>query len=131
MPEHADGLYTTDHGWPGGRGGGRVERSTASSATVPCARSCVRATTSGRSTRTRTTIEGLPVYQTIADIPGPVDIVSLYVPAAIGIGLLEAIAAKQPREVWINPGAESAALEARARALGLSPIYACSIVALG
>ena len=43
------------------------------------------------------TIEGLPVYQTIADIPGPVDIVSLYVPAAIGIGLLEAIAAKQPR----------------------------------
>ena len=42
------------------------------------------------------TIEGLPVYRTIADIPGPVDIVSLYVPAAIGIGLLEAIAAKQP-----------------------------------
>ena len=27
MPEHADGLYTTDHGWPGDRGGGRVERS--------------------------------------------------------------------------------------------------------
>ena len=77
------------------------------------------------------TIEGLPVYQTIADIPGPVDIVSLYVPAAIGLGLLEAIAAKQPGEVWINPGAESAALEARARELGLAPIYACSIVALG
>ena len=63
--------------------------------------------------------------------PGPVDIVSLYVPAAIGIGLLEAIAAKQPGEVWVNPGAESPALVARARALGLSPIYACSIVALG
>ena len=77
------------------------------------------------------TIEGLPVYPTIADVPGPVDIVSLYVPAAVGIGLLEAIAAKQPGEVWINPGAESAALEARAKALGLSPIYACSIVALG
>jgi predicted CoA-binding protein len=76
-------------------------------------------------------IEGLPVYQTIADIPGPVDIVSLYVPAAIGLELLEAIAAKQPGEVWINPGAESAVLEARARDLGLSPIYACSIVALG
>jgi predicted CoA-binding protein len=76
-------------------------------------------------------IEGLPAYKTITDIPGPVDIVSIYVPAAIGIGLLEGIAAKQPREVWINPGAESAALEARARTLGLSPIYACSIVALG
>ena len=77
------------------------------------------------------TIEGLPAYRTIADVPGPVDIVSMYVPATIGIDLLEAIAAKQPGEVWINPGAESAALEARARALGLSPIYACSIVALG
>ena len=77
------------------------------------------------------TIEGLAVYPTITDIPGPVDVVSLYVPAAIGIGLLDGIAAKQPRELWINPGAESPALEARARALGLSPIYACSIVALG
>jgi hypothetical protein len=47
------------------------------------------------------------VYRTIADVPGPIDIVSLYVPAAIGIGLLEAIAARQPGEVWINPGAES------------------------
>ena len=77
------------------------------------------------------TIEGLPAYRTVADVPGPVDIVSMYVPATIGIDLLEAIAAKQPGEVWINPGAESSALEARARALGLSPIYACSIVGLG
>jgi len=77
------------------------------------------------------TIEGLPVYPTIADVPGPVDVVSIYVPAHIGIRLLDAIAAKQPSEVWINPGAESAALVDRAKALGLSPILACSIVALG
>jgi predicted CoA-binding protein len=76
-------------------------------------------------------IEGLPAYPTITDVPGDVDIVSMYVPPAIGIGLLEAIAAKGPRELWINPGAESPTLEARARELGLSPIYACSIVALG
>jgi predicted CoA-binding protein len=76
-------------------------------------------------------IEGLPTYRTIADVPGPVDIVSMYVPAAVGIDLLDAIAAKRPGELWINPGAESSALEARARELGLSPIYACSIVALG
>lgn len=77
------------------------------------------------------TIEGLPAYRTIADVPGPVDIVSLYVPPSVGIGLLEAIAAKQPGELWVNPGAESSAFEARAKALGLSPIYACSIVGLG
>ncbi|MEO5821336.1 MAG: CoA-binding protein [Vicinamibacteraceae bacterium] len=77
------------------------------------------------------TIEGLTVFPTIAEVPGPIDIVSMYVPPDIGIGLLEAIAARHPGELWINPGAESAALEARARALGLTPIYACSIVALG
>jgi uncharacterized protein len=77
------------------------------------------------------TIEGLMVYPTIADVPGPVDVVSVYVPPHVGIGLLEDIAAKQPAEVWINPGAESPALVERARALGLSPILACSMIGLG
>ena len=77
------------------------------------------------------TIEGLTVYPTIADVPGPVDVVSVYVPAHIGIDLLDEIAAKQPGEVWINPGAESQALVERARALGLSPILACSMIGLG
>ena len=77
------------------------------------------------------TIEGLTVYPTIADVPGPVDVVSVYVPAHIGIDLLDDIAAKQPGEVWINPGAESQALVERARALGLSPILACSMIGLG
>ena len=40
------------------------------------------------------------------------------------------IAAKQPAEVWINPGAESPALVERARRLGLSPILACSMIGL-
>ncbi|MFL5337450.1 MAG: CoA-binding protein [Geminicoccaceae bacterium] len=77
------------------------------------------------------TIEGLAVYPTIDAVPGPVDIVSLYVPADIGIGLLEGIAARQPAEFWINPGADSPALVARAKALGLDPILACSIIAIG
>ncbi|PYR29680.1 MAG: CoA-binding protein, partial [Acidobacteria bacterium] len=34
-------------------------------------------------------------------------------------------------EVWLNPGAESGALIARARALKIQPIVACSIIALG
>ena len=76
------------------------------------------------------TIEGLTVYPTIADVPGPVDVVSIYVPAHIGIDLLDDIAAKQPAEVWINPGAESPALVERARTLGLSPILACSMIGL-
>jgi predicted CoA-binding protein len=76
-------------------------------------------------------VEGLRAYPTLDAIPGRVDIVSFYVPPEIGVDLLEAVAAKAPREFWVNPGAESAALLARAAALGLHPIQACSIVAIG
>ena len=40
-------------------------------------------------------------------------------------------ASKQIPEVWLNPGAESDALIARARSLSINPIVACSIVAVG
>jgi predicted CoA-binding protein len=76
-------------------------------------------------------VEGWPAYRSIADIPEPIDVVSLYVPPAVGETLIEAIAARRPAELWINPGAESPALLARARALGLDPILACSIVGIG
>ena len=45
--------------------------------------------------------------------------------------LLDAIKAKHPKELFINPGAESDALIARAEGLGLDPIQACSIVDSG
>jgi predicted CoA-binding protein len=77
------------------------------------------------------TIEGLDVYPTLDAVPGGVDRVSLYVPAAIGVTLLDAIKAKAPHELWVNPGAESDELIARAEALGLNPIQACSIVDIG
>ncbi len=78
-----------------------------------------------------TEIEGWPVYRRLADIPGPIDRVSLYVPPEVGVELLDEIAAARPGEVYVNPGAESAALVARAQALGLNVILACSILALG
>ena len=78
-----------------------------------------------------TEIEGLRVYRTITDVPGPIDMVTFYVPPAIGLRLIADVAAQCPREVWFNPGSESDELVARARALGLEPITACSIVAHG
>jgi uncharacterized protein len=77
------------------------------------------------------TVEGLATYPTLGDIPGPVDRVSMYVPPAVGITLLDAIKAKQPGELFVNPGAESDELIERATALGLDPIQACSIVDIG
>jgi uncharacterized protein len=74
-------------------------------------------------------IEGLPAYASVDALPGPVDRASLYVPPAVGIGLLEAISARGARELWINPGSGSPELLTRAAELGLHPVEACSIVA--
>ena len=78
-----------------------------------------------------TEVEGLKAYASVLDVPGPVDMASLYVPPEIGERVIEEIARKQIPEVWLNPGAESDALIARARALQIQPIVACSIVAIG
>jgi len=76
-------------------------------------------------------VEGIPAYRSILDIPGRVDTVLMYVPPAIGIELLPDIARKRPGEIYLNPGAESDELVEKARDLGLSPILACSILAVG
>ena len=79
-----------------------------------------------------TTVEGLAVYKTIADVPKPIDRVSLYVPASVGVTLLDAIKAAAPHsELFVNPGAESDDLIMRAEALGFEPIQACAIVDIG
>jgi uncharacterized protein len=76
-------------------------------------------------------IEGLVVYPSVTELPVGLDRFSIYLPPAVGISLLEAMKAKQPKEIFLNPGAESDELLARAQALGLEPIVACSIVEIG
>ena len=78
-----------------------------------------------------TEVEGLKAYASVLDVPGDVDMVSLYVPPEIGMLVIEEIARKGIAEVWLNPGADSDALIARARALQIQPIVACSIMAVG
>lgn len=85
-----------------------------------------------RAARHSELIEGLRVFPDVASVPGPIDKATLYLPPALGIGAIEAIAARgDVAEVWLNPGAESPALLRRARELGIEPIQACSIVAIG
>jgi uncharacterized protein len=77
-------------------------------------------------------LEGLTVYKNIREIPVEhLDRVSLYVPPEVGLTLVEEIAAKGCDELWLNPGSESDELVEKARALGLNPIIACSIVNVG
>ena len=78
-----------------------------------------------------TNVEGLPTYKSVLDVPGPIDMASFYVPPEIGELVIVEVAEKQIPEVWLNPGADSDALIARARSLSIKPIVACSIMAVG
>jgi predicted CoA-binding protein len=78
-----------------------------------------------------TEVEGLKAYASILDVPGTVDMASFYVQPEIGEQVIADVAAKGVREVWLNPGADSDEVIARAKALGIQPIVACSIVAIG
>ena len=78
-----------------------------------------------------TEIEGLRAYPSLRDVPAPLDRVSLYLPPDTGLAVLDDLAAVPHKEFYVNPGAESPQLIARAEALGLQPIEACSIVEIG
>lgn len=77
-------------------------------------------------------VEGLTAYASIDDLPAEeVDRISVYLPPAVGLTIIEQIARLQSQEVWFNPGSESPELLAHAQALGLNFIEGCSIVDLG
>jgi predicted CoA-binding protein len=77
------------------------------------------------------TIEGLKSYPSVLDVPGTIDMATLYVPPAAGETVVEELARKGVAEVWLNPGADDEAVVARAKALNLQPVVACSIVGIG
>ncbi|MFA7006088.1 MAG: CoA-binding protein [Verrucomicrobiia bacterium] len=80
---------------------------------------------------TEQAIEELKVFRCVLDMRFPLDKVSLYVPPAIGMKLVDEIARKGCKELWLNPGADSPELYEKAQSLGLNPIIACSIVGVG
>jgi predicted CoA-binding protein len=76
-------------------------------------------------------IEGLRCYASVLDVPVELDRITVYLPPAVGVRVLDEIAAKGAAEVWLNPGAESDEVLERAAELGLKPIVACSILGVG
>ena len=77
------------------------------------------------------TIEGLTCYASVLDVPAELDRITVYLPPAAGVKILDEIAAKGAKEVWFNPGADSGEVVQRATELGLQPIVACSILGVG
>ncbi len=76
-------------------------------------------------------IEGIPARADLSSVDKEPDRVALYVPPGVGVRLMEAIAKLSPKELWVNPGAESEELLDKAKSLGLEPIQACAIVDVG
>jgi len=77
-------------------------------------------------------IEGATVSKSLADVPAErLDRISVYLPPAVGVHVLDEIAEKPHDELWLNPGSDSEEVVAKARELGLDPIVACSIVDIG
>ncbi len=76
-------------------------------------------------------VEGWPSYRSIREIPQRPDVVSVYLPPAVGLSVLPDIAARGCNELWLNPGADDPQVVEAAERLGLTVIQACSIVGLG
>lgn len=77
------------------------------------------------------TIEGIKCYASVRDIPGEIETISVYLPPQLTLNVLEDIASKQPEMLFLNPGSESEEVVAKAKELGLTPVQACSVLAVG
>jgi uncharacterized protein len=76
-------------------------------------------------------VEGHTAYASVLDVPGPIDMATLYVPATVGVSVMDDLAKKGIPEVWLNPGADAPRVVEKARALGLKTVRHCSIIAIG
>ena len=76
-------------------------------------------------------VEGYRAYRSVLEVPGPIDLATLYVPPRVGVRIVEELAKKGVQEVWLNPGADGSEVIARARELGLRMERLCSIIAIG
>jgi len=76
------------------------------------------------------TVQDIPAYASLRDIPVPLDVVSVYLSPANQARIEEELVRSRPRRVIFNPGAENPALADRLRAAGIEPMNACTLVLL-
>jgi len=77
-------------------------------------------------------LEGVKAFASIKDVPpGATDVASIYTPPAVTATLLPDLASYGIKRAYFNPGAETEELVDQARTLGIEPILACSVTAIG
>jgi hypothetical protein len=80
---------------------------------------------------TETEVEGHPAFKSVLDVPGAIDLATIYVPAPVGVRVMDDLAKKGIPEVWLNPGADDRQVVEKAKSLGLRTVRQCSIIAIG
>jgi len=75
-------------------------------------------------------IDGATVAPSLADVPQPLDTITVYLRPELAEPLADAMIAARPRRVIFNPGAESPALRARLEAAGIRTQWDCTLVLL-
>ncbi|OPZ20357.1 MAG: hypothetical protein BWZ10_00678 [candidate division BRC1 bacterium ADurb.BinA364] len=68
-------------------------------------------------------LDGETIYAGIEDLPETPDVLTLVVPAKIGLELARAARARGVRRVWMQPGAESEELLAFCRDAGIQTVH--------
>lgn len=75
-------------------------------------------------------ILGEKCYQSIAEVPDPIDTVTMYLGKQRSDSLIGEIVKAKPRRIIMNPGAENGDLAAKAEAAGIEVEHACTLVLL-
>ncbi len=78
-----------------------------------------------------TEVEGVRAYASVLDVPGPIDMATVYVQPETAMRLLDEFERKRIPEIWLNPGADDDDVLAEARKRRLNVIAACSIIGAG
>ena len=76
-------------------------------------------------------VEGIATYASVLDVPGDIDMATVYVQPDVACRLLDEFERKRIPEIWVNPGAESDELFEEAKRRKLNVIAACSIIGIG
>lgn len=77
------------------------------------------------------TIEGIPAFRQLSELPERPDLISVYLPPAVLLNVLPEFTARGCDELWLNPGTDTPEVIAAVENLGLKAIQACSLVRLG
>ena len=75
-------------------------------------------------------ILGETCYRSIAEVPEPIQTVTMYLGQQRSDPLIDEIISAKPRRIIMNPGAENNTLAKKAEAAGIEVDYACTLVML-